>query len=41
MAKKISNQMKIIKLIVKLNPKVTASEAGEAYNLLKNLGGKR
>ena len=30
--------MKIIKLIVKLNPKVTVGEAGEVYNTLKKLG---
>ena len=38
MAKKQTNQMKILAIILKKNPKVTIGEAGKAYSILKELG---
>lgn len=33
----MNNQMEIIKIIVKLNPKISVSDAGKAYNAFKKL----
>ena len=38
MAKKKTNQMRILEIIIKKNPKVTIGEAGKAYRYLKELG---